>query len=165
MADKALAHPLHVRVAKTDLERIKEDARMLNVSVSEYMRALALLPKRIREGAVADPSGLVVVYDIEMFRRLVLQIRYWGYHYDQCVHAMNTIASKKLMYPEDAADLFGHAIVRLDEIDAARKEIVGAACSIAEADRIQIKPKGRNPILADLKRPVASFDAEFGGTR
>lgn len=153
MAQEGLDKSIRVRVGTADMDKIRTDAKALGFTVSEYMRALAQLPMEVRQsiGSPTDDPG-IVIYNKRLYAEFLRLIRYWGYHYNQCLHALNIIAAKKFMYPEDAAEMFGHAMVKLDEIDDTRARIEERMEQIARADRIlaNITPAGSD--VADVRR-------------
>lgn len=123
MAGSARTRILTVRLTEAEYERLKRDASSLGTSVSELVRSLVALPRETKEGALAHPDGAarsVLVYDQTTFPKLIRQIRAWGYHYDHCLHALNTIASATRLAPGRVEELMSEAIGHLESIDAAR---------------------------------------------
>lgn len=150
-ANARLDRVVHVRLTRSEHEQIRELCRELKTSTSEYLRSLARIPKRM-----ANPGECgLVVYNSELYLEFVRLIRIWGYHYNNCLHALNIIASKKFMFPEDAAELFGKAISELDSLEQARVRIEDEVARMAEADRIIIKPKKRGDAVKAVRRPIA----------
>ena len=113
-----------VRVNETEFRRFYENAERLNTTPSALMRALISLPVELQEEACgSDDAESVVVFDRAAIANLAKQIRMWGYHYDQAVHALNIIASRRFMRPEDAAHYMEKATSLLEEIEESRSAL------------------------------------------
>ena len=84
---------LYVRLAREDKERAQEVAGAMGLSLSDLVRLMVRL-------AAADP-GLAaraasedrpIVLDTATCLRLARERRRWGYHSNQGVHALNSVA-------------------------------------------------------------------------
>lgn len=84
---------LYVRLAREDKERAQEVAEAMGLSLSELVRLMVRL-------AAADPGlaeraaseGGPIVLDTATCLRIARELRRWGYHYNQGVHALNSVA-------------------------------------------------------------------------
>ena len=82
-------HPkqIHVRMSEEEIVRAKRLASFLNMTLSGLVRVLLQLPAdTVREGtslAIIDRATAV---------KLAREMRRWGHHYNQAVHALNAIA-------------------------------------------------------------------------
>lgn len=160
MPTQRLERMVVVRVSEPEHAKIKQDAALLDTTVSEYLRSLARLPKAVAQG---DERG-IIVYNRELYVELVRLIRIWGYHYNHCLHALNTIAAKKFMYPDAAAEMFGQAMVELDGIEEARKDISAKMEQIASSDRIIIAPRSSGDDIARVRRSIGAEGATAKGS-
>lgn len=82
-------HPkqIHVRMSEDEVARAKALARSLGMTLSDLIRTLLQLPAvSIGEG------GSLIVIDRTTAVRLAREMRRWGHHYNQAVHALNAIA-------------------------------------------------------------------------
>lgn len=82
-------HPkqIHVRMSEGEVKRAKALARSLGMTLSDLIRTLLQLPtSSIEEG------GSLVVIDRTTAVKLAREMRRWGHHYNQAVHALNAIA-------------------------------------------------------------------------
>lgn len=111
-----------VRLSSREFEKVRQDASLLGCSTSELVRALVSLP--VSETLPPDPGKAlrVVVFDRRTFLNLHRQLRSWGYHYNQAVHALNIVKSKRFMSQEDAYDLVSKAVRSLEELCAIRAD-------------------------------------------
>lgn len=93
---------LHLRVSPDELDRAKALARALNLTVSDLVRVLVQLPApALAPGA----HTTMVVVDTATAAHLAREMRRWGYHYNQSVHALNAIAYYLRLHEADATDV------------------------------------------------------------
>lgn len=84
---------LYVRLAREDKERAQEVAEAMGLSLSDLVRLMVRL-------AAADPGlaaraaseGGPIVLDTATCPRIARELRRWGYHNNQGVHALNSVA-------------------------------------------------------------------------
>lgn len=84
---------LYVRLAREDKERAQEVAEAMGLSLSDLVRLMVRL-------AATDPGlaaraaseGGPIVLDTATCLRIARELRRWGYHYNQGVHALNSVA-------------------------------------------------------------------------
>ena len=84
---------LYVRLAREDKERAQEVAEAMGLSLSDLVRLMVRL-------AAADPGlaaraaseGGPIVLDTATCLCIARELRRWGYHYNQGVHALNSVA-------------------------------------------------------------------------
>lgn len=84
---------LYVRLAREDKEHAQEVAEAMGLSLSDLVRLMVRL-------AAADPGlaeraaseGGPIVLDTATCLRIARELRRWGYHYNQGVHALNSVA-------------------------------------------------------------------------
>lgn len=82
-------HPkqIHVRMSEGEVARAKTLAKSLGMTLSNLIRALLQMStSSIEEG------GRLVVIDRATAVKLSREMRRWGHHYNQAVHALNAIA-------------------------------------------------------------------------
>lgn len=82
------AKQLHVRMSQGELDRARRLAGMFDMTLSDLIRVLTQLPVAALSNA---PNSLIVI-DCETAAGLRREMRRWGYHYNQAVHALNAIA-------------------------------------------------------------------------
>lgn len=100
-------HPrqIHVRMSEGEVKRAKALARSLDTTLSDLIRTLLQLPaSSIEEG------GSLVVIDRATAVKLAREMRRWGHHYNQAVHALNAIAYYLRANDMDVSDV-------LEELD------------------------------------------------
>ena len=95
-------HPkqIHVRMSEGEIARAKRLASSLGMTLSDLVRVLLQLPA----DAVREGEGLVVI-DRTTAVKLSREMRRWGYHYNQAVHALNAIAYYLRANDMDAEDV------------------------------------------------------------
>lgn len=78
---------IHCRLSEADFERFHSHAEKLELAPSEYLRYMIRIPvDSYAEG------GEVVVLDTKAMSQIYSEFVRWGHHYNQAVHALNTIA-------------------------------------------------------------------------
>lgn len=102
-------HPrqIHVRMSEGEVNRAKAFARSLGMTLSDLIRTLLQLPA----SSIEEGDGLVVI-DRTTAVKLAREMRRWGHHYNQAVHALNAIAYYLRANDMDASDV-------LEELDRA----------------------------------------------
>lgn len=82
-------HPkqIHVRMSEGEIARAKALASNLDMTLSDLIRCLLQMPAEAINGGTA-----LVVIDRTTAAKLVREMRRWGHHYNQAVHALNAIA-------------------------------------------------------------------------
>lgn len=113
-------HPkqIHVRMSEVELARAKALAQALDMTLSDLIRALLQLP----DSAVGK-EGTLVVIDRAAAAKLVREMRRWGHHYNQAVHALNAIAYYLRANDMDTADV-------LEELDRTAERLAAMQPSI-----------------------------------
>ena len=102
-------HPrqIHVRMSEGEVNRAKAFARSLGMTLSDLIRTLLQLPA----ASLEEGDGFVVI-DRTTAVKLAREMRRWGHHYNQAVHALNAIAYYLRANDMDASDV-------LEELDRA----------------------------------------------
>ena len=102
-------HPrqIHVRMSEGEVNRAKAFARSLGMTLSDLIRTLLQLPA----SSIEEGDGVVVI-DRTTAVKLAREMRRWGHHYNQAVHALNAIAYYLRANDMDASDV-------LEELDRA----------------------------------------------
>lgn len=100
-------HPkqIHVRMSEDEINRARALAKSLDMTLSDLIRTLLQLPA----SSIAKGGGLVVI-DRATAVKLAREMRRWGHHYNQAVHALNAIAYYLRANDMDAPDV-------LEELD------------------------------------------------
>lgn len=102
---------IHVRMSEIELVRAKALAQALGMTLSDLIRTLLQLP----DSAVGK-EGTLVVIDRTAAAKLVREMRRWGHHYNQAVHALNAIAYYLRANDMDSADV-------LEELDRTAEKL------------------------------------------
>lgn len=89
MADSNKTHTLSFRLAEDDYQKLVARCREAELTQSKYLRYLIRIPMLTR-GANGNPPDCVVL-DKKSLRKISKELTRWGYHYNQAVHAMNSI--------------------------------------------------------------------------
>lgn len=100
-------HPkqIHVRMSEGEVKRAKALARSLDMTLSDLIRTLLQLPA----SSIEEGGGLVAI-DRTTAVKLAREMRRWGHHYNQAVHALNAIAYYLRANDMDTSDV-------LEELD------------------------------------------------
>lgn len=106
-------HPkqIHVRMSEAELARAKALAQALDMTLSDLVRTLLQLPD-----SALGQEGSLVVLDRTTAVKLSREMRRWGHHYNQAVHALNAIAYYLRANDMDSADV-------LEELDRTAEKL------------------------------------------
>ena len=129
-----------VRLSQQDVEALDRKARYFHTSRSEVIRSLINLPIVTTESALAknaDDELHVIVFDKKILRDLKSQIKRYGYHYDQGIRALNTIAKHGLLKVEKNLFFWEQAKNELEQVNEATPLIR------AEIERVEALAKTR----------------------
>ena len=102
---------IHVRMSEGEIARAKALAAKLDMTLSDLIRCLLQMPAE----AIDDGTVLVVI-DRTTAAHLAREMRRWGHHYNQAVHALNAIAYYLRANDMDSADV-------LEELDRASTKL------------------------------------------
>lgn len=102
-------HPkqIHVRMSEDEIERAKRLATDTGMTLSDLIRVLLQMP-----ASSVGEGGRLVVIDRTTAAKLTREMRRWGHHYNQAVHALNAIAYYLRTNDMDTTDV-------LEELDRA----------------------------------------------
>lgn len=89
MADTNKTHMLSFRLAEDDYQTLAKRCREAELTQSKYLRYLIRTPLVLAENHAEDVR--CVVLDKLALRKISRELTRWGYHYNQAVHAMNSI--------------------------------------------------------------------------
>ena len=100
-------HPkqIHVRMSEDEVARAKALAKSLGMTLSDLIRTLLQMPAP----SVGEGDTLIVI-DRTTAVKLSREMRRWGHHYNQAVHALNSIAYYLRANDMDTSDV-------LEELD------------------------------------------------
>lgn len=106
-------HPkqIHVRMSEEEISRAKGLATFLGLTLSDLIRLLLQLPAEKAEGEMP-----LVVIDRVTAVKLSREMRRWGHHYNQAVHALNAIAYYLRANDMDSSDV-------IEELDRASEKL------------------------------------------
>ena len=135
---------VYVRLNETERRAVQENADRLGTTVSGLIRALITMPIEIQQEALSeDDAAKVIVFDRKAIPELAKQVRMWGYHYDQAVRALNTIARARFMRADDANHYMGRATSLLEGIEESRRDLERNASELMLQARAYL-PIGRD---------------------
>lgn len=122
---------LHVRLTQTEYDELTRKAAELGTNNSSLIRALACTPVALGSQAVLAKGyrGLkypLVVLNVQHLEEVAQQVRFYGYHYNQAVRALNTIASKRFMRADIAEGYMERAVTELQAITETAAELTNA---------------------------------------
>ena len=107
------AKQLHVRMSQEELDRARRLADTLDMTLSDLVRVLVqapapmVRPASLRHGKLPSgelPPGILIVIDRSTAVGMRREMRRWGHHYNQAVHALNAIAYYMRLDEADATD-------------------------------------------------------------
>ena len=119
---------IHARMSEGEVARAKALASKLDMTLSDLIRCLLQLPDESIEG-----GARLVVVDRATAVKLSREMRRWGHHYNQAVHALNAIAYYLRANDMDSSDV-------IEELDRTSGRLVamqpGIAALRADAEAI-----------------------------
>ena len=126
---------ISVRLTDDDFQLIQERCRAHGVSRSDYIRQLA------RVDAVTGDVGARLVLDRTTMLAVAKEMRAWGRHYNQAVHALNVMA-KYLRNAwnvdgNEVADQLVHVRSRLDDMERGQEDIAARIDELCCLDAIR----------------------------
>lgn len=89
MADTIKTHTLSFRLAEDDYRALAKRCREAELTQSKYLRYLIRTPLVLNEDHGEDVR--CVILDKSSLRKISRELTRWGYHYNQAVHALNSI--------------------------------------------------------------------------
>ena len=115
-------HPkqIHVRMSEDEVARAKALAKSLGMTLSDLIRTLLQMPAP----SVGEGDTLIVI-DRTTAVKLSREMRRWGHHYNQAVHALNSIAYYLRANDMDTSDV-------LEELDRTSARLAAMQPGIEE---------------------------------
>ena len=110
---------IHVRMSEGEIAHAKALASKLDMTLSDLIRCLLQMPA----GAINDGTALVVI-DRATAAKFSREMRRWGHHYNQAVHALNAIA-----YYLRANDMDADEVI--EELDRTSSKLAAMKTGIA----------------------------------
>lgn len=121
MQNASLDKRITIRLTNFERQKIQADAEKLGLSVSEMLRFLCSFQVEIFTEETAKKYGKngikVLLIDASEIKQLKRQIRAWGHHYNQAVHALNIIQSKRFLSQEETRKYLNSAMDKLAGIE------------------------------------------------
>ena len=125
----AYGNMVSLRLTDADRAALDDAAARSGMPRSRYLRSLVRVPPDARR------QDTVYVVDGKSLARMALELTRWGRHYNQAVHALNTLALfVRRGSPPDAPELFAQldrARQGLEEVERGRADVECALCEIA----------------------------------
>ena len=128
---------ISIRLTDDDFQLIEERCRAHGLSRSDYIRQLA------RVDAVTGDigAGRVLVLDRTTMLAVAKEMRAWGRHYNQAVHALNVMA-KYLRNAwnvdgDEVADQLVHVRSKLDDVERGQEDIANRIDELCCLDAIR----------------------------
>ena len=130
-------HPkqIHVRMSEDEIERAKRLAADTGMTLSDLIRVLLQMP-----ASSVGEGGRLIVIDRTTAAKLTREMRRWGHHYNQAVHALNAIAYYLRANDMDAPDV-------LEELDRASGKLAAMQPGV-EALRRSVEDVSGSVIVA-----------------
>ena len=110
---------INMRLTPDEKSRAINLAKSKDLSVSQLMRVLIKLPAECTD---ADGIQTAVIIDRSSVPKLEREMRRWGHHYNQAVHALNRIAyyaDRGTLKTEEAHRLLRKAEGNLEDLNVA----------------------------------------------
>lgn len=130
-------HPkqIHVRMSEDEIERAKRLAADTGMTLSDLIRVLLQMP-----ATSAGEGGRLIVIDRTTAAKLTREMRRWGHHYNQAVHALNAIAyylrANDMVVPDVLEELdraSGKLAAMQPGVEALRRSVEDVAGSVIVA--------------------------------
>lgn len=115
---------LEIRLTSLEKETAEQLASDLDMTVSDYVRLLIKLPSPSDAGT--SRAYTAVIFDRSTMAATSRELKRWGNHYNQAVHALNTVAYYLRRDEADGADTFDV----LDRVNYQLSELAGGVAGI-----------------------------------
>lgn len=115
---------LEIRLTSLEKETAEQLASGLDMTVSDYVRLLIKLPSP--SDAETSRTYTAVIFDRSTMAATSRELKRWGNHYNQAVHALNAVAYYLRRDEADAADTFDV----LDRVNYQLSELAGGVAGI-----------------------------------
>ena len=123
---------INMRLTPDEKARATSLAKSKDLSVSQLMRILIKLPV---ECADTDGIQTAVIIDRSSVPKIEREMRRWGHHYNQAVHALNRIAyyaDRGTLKTEEAHQLLCKAGGNLEDLNVAVVKLRGDVENVAQ---------------------------------
>lgn len=125
------------RLDADDKSRFYDGAKRFDLSPSEYLRYLIRLPNEFHDG---EADGPVVVLDRKSVSGIRREIVRWGHHYNQAVHALNTLALATRKRGELDIEYFTVTLDKvseeLDIVEVGRQDVTAALTELVSLPKV-----------------------------
>lgn len=111
------------RLSESDYDALLTRSAELGVKPSEYLRYLIRIPLGTKGFSNQEAC---IVFDRDSFSRILRELTKWGYHYNQAVRSMNTIAlfiRRGRLELDHFASAVGLINEKLENIDNAKNDM------------------------------------------
>lgn len=120
-----------LRLDDRDLDALEAASERSGLSRSELLRSLLRVPPG------ADRQRTVYAVDGRTLGRMANELVRWGRHYNQAVHALNTIAllvrRGSPPKPPELEAMLGRARLTLEEVEAGRRVLEAVLAEVADS--------------------------------
>ena len=120
---------LHVRMSQEELSRARNLSGTLDMTLSGLVRALI----QLSAPAISETPGSLIVIDRSTALGLRREMRRWGHHYNQAVHALNAISYYLKLEETDA----GEALEELEKV-ARKLDAMDAGVALLRAEVAEV---------------------------
>lgn len=118
------SHTFSCRLSDADSERFHASAELFDLKPSQYLRYLIRLPTDFHD---TESNGPVVVLDRKALAGIRRELVRWGHHYNQAVHALNTLALATRKQAQLDTEYFAVTLEKisskLDDVKAGSEDI------------------------------------------
>jgi hypothetical protein len=118
---------VYIRMAADDKSRLESLAERSNMNASQVVRSLVVCA--MRDDFPGSSEYRVIVFDRGTAPRMVREMRTWGYHYNQAVHALNRLAyyaERGSLKDGESERLLSKANENLEDVRTAASKLKGA---------------------------------------
>lgn len=115
---------VYIRMAPDDKLRLKSLTDRSKMSMSQVVRSLVVCAAR--DDSPSSGEYRVIVFDRDTAPRMAREMRTWGYHYNQGVHALNRLAyyaQRGSLKDGEAERLLNKANENLKDVEVASREL------------------------------------------
>lgn len=123
-----------VRLTRKEREKLAAICDGSGLNASQVVRAFIAIGNDVNEGKV-------VVFDRDTAPKIAREMRKWGYHYNQAVHALNRIAyyaERGSLRADDAHQLLQKACANLEDVRAGSEALAKEVASLMEYELVRI---------------------------
>lgn len=134
----ARTYTLQVRLTPQEKEKLKSEADALGMRVSSYVRMLLSISVQIAPKSFEESESAILVLDTKTLGDMQMQLRRWGYHLDNALKALNTVAAKHFLSQQDTYDLVTEATEYIKDVSDLKESLATQINFLIDRESVRV---------------------------